>query len=86
MLRGCSPRGLIERRKVGEVTSTRGAEIWGRTTMVDGGGGPIPAGEWPNRGRGWVEEAMGEAAWLWVRRIEAGWRWVVGAELDDGSA
>jgi hypothetical protein len=54
--------------------------------MVDGGGGPIPAGERPNRGRGWVEEVKGEAGRLWAQRIEAGWRGVVGAELDGGIA
>ena len=81
MLRGCSPRGLIERRKVGEVTSTRGAEIWGRTTMVDGGGGPIPAGERPNRGRGRARKM--KARWIGpggalVRETVAGRRGLAG--------
>ena len=48
--------------------------------------GLISAGVGHGRARGWMEEARGEAARLWVRGIEAGWREVVGAELDGGTA
>jgi len=50
--------------------------------MAAGDGDPIPAGERPNRGRGWVEELWGKAARLGARGIEAGWRGVAGVVSD----
>ena len=44
------------------------------------------AGVWLERAWDGVEEVNGKAARLWARRIEAGWRGVVGAELGGGSS
>ena len=49
--------------------------------MADGGGSLIRPGKCPERhgmGAEEVEEVQGDAAGLWARRIEAGWRGTAG--------
>ena len=69
------------RGKIDERGWSSGERQW-RPAMA----GPIPAVFGRGQAREWVEEGKGEAARLGARRIEAGWRWVVGAELGGGSA
>ena len=56
-----------------------------KTAMADGGLSSISAGVEHGRARGGMEELRGEVAQLGARWIEAGWRWMVGANAGAAS-